>query len=168
MRREVLRRFDQQPGDPIVHLGGLYRGKPEPDLGDGGYEGFEKVAESRLTPGASPGKPETEGFRLLVDPGLAPGVSQVLVDAGLAPGVSRAVLPVRPDMHPREHDLGVVLAERPGLGHELRDRSRAVRAARDGRRAERAMLVAAVLDLEPAARVGVKPPQHGIEMRRRD
>jgi len=41
MRREVLRRFDQQPGDPIVHLGGLYRGKPEADLGDGGYEGFE-------------------------------------------------------------------------------------------------------------------------------
>src|SRR5438132_11876971 len=104
MRREVLRGFDQQPGDPIVHLGGLYRGKPEADLGDGGYEGFEKVAESRLTPGASPGKPETEGFRLLVDPGLAPGVSQ-------AP-----VLAIGPDMHAREHDLGVVLAERPGLG----------------------------------------------------
>src|SRR5437660_12680086 len=157
MRREVLRRFDQHLGDPIVHLGGLYRGKPEADLGDGGYEGFEKVAESRLTPGASPGKPETEGFRLLVEPGLAPGVSQVLVHPGLAPGVSQTPIPaVGPDVHAREHDLGVVLAERPGLGHELRDRSRAVRAARDGRRAERAMLVAAVLDLEPAARVGVK------------
>src|SRR6059036_2289691 len=117
MRREVLRRFDQQPGDPIVHLGGLYRGKPEPDLEDGGYEGFEEVAESRLTPGASPGKPETEGFRLLVDPGLAPGVSQVLVDPGLAPGVRQApVLAIGPDMHAREYDLGVVLTERPGLG----------------------------------------------------
>src|SRR5438132_13330686 len=120
MRREVLRRFDQQPGDPIVHLGGLYRGKPEPDLGDGGYEGFEKVAESRLTPGASPGKSETEGFRLLVDPGLAPGVSQVLVDPGLAPGVSRAVLPVPPDVYPREHAPGVGPAARRHDGNHLR------------------------------------------------
>ncbi len=54
-------------------------------------------------------------------------------------------------MHARQHDFSVVLGERPGFLDQLGDPARAVRPARQRRRAEGAMLVAAVLDLEEAA-----------------
>src|SRR5438034_1817548 len=60
----------------------------------------------------------------------------------------------------------MMLGERCGLGHQLRDPPRPIRPARDRRRAEGAVLVAAVLDLEPAAGVRRESPQHGVHPRR--
>jgi len=57
-------------------------------------------------------------------------------------------LAIRPDVDPRQHNLRVVLAECGRLFHQLGNPPRPVRPARDGGRAEGAMLVAAVLDLQ--------------------
>src|SRR5436190_11620332 len=54
---------------------------------------------------------------------------------------------IRPDMHTRQHDLGVVLSERARFLYKVGNRTRTVRASRQGRRAKRAMLVATILDL---------------------
>src|SRR5207244_6329894 len=122
VRREAARRLDEEPRDRVVHLGGLYRGEAEADLGDGGDEGLEKVAEARLTPGRRPGVHINQPVPLLTP--------------GHRPGVSRTIPTIRANMDSREHNLGMMLAERPGLSHELRDGARAVRPPCDGRRAE--------------------------------
>src|SRR5438034_1062540 len=51
------------------------------------------------------------------------------------------------------------------LGHQLGNGARPVRPARDRGRAEGAVLVAAILDLEPAAGVRGESPQHGVHPR---
>src|SRR6266700_1244909 len=61
------------------------------------------------------------------------------------------VLPIRPDVHARQHDLRVMLGERPSLLHELGDGARPVGPARQRRRAEGAVFVATVLALEEGA-----------------
>src|SRR5436190_23888441 len=141
VRGEVAGGGDQQSRDHVVHLSRLNRREPEAHLGDGGDQGFEELTETRLTPGASPGINQTRGLG---------------IDPGLAPGVSRAIPTVGPDMHPSEHYLRMVLRQRLRFPDELGDRPRSVRAPRDGGRAEGAVLVAAVLDLEPAAGAGVE------------
>src|SRR5258705_3878791 len=70
---------------------------------------------------------------------------------GRRPGVRRAILPIGADMHPRQHDLRLMRGRGPRLVHEIRDGPRSVRPARQRRRAERAVLIAAVLDLEEGA-----------------
>ncbi len=70
---------------------------------------------------------------------------------GLAPGVSRAllhILPIGSDVHPGEHDLGVVFRQGPRLVHELGDGPRPIIATRERGRAKGAVLVATILDLE--------------------
>jgi hypothetical protein len=56
-----------------------------------------------------------------------------------------------PDVDSGEHELGVRLRQQPGLGDDLVRGSRAARAPREPRGAERAPAVAAVLHLQPAA-----------------
>src|SRR5207244_12969879 len=68
-----------------------------------------------------------------------------------APRSPLPVLPPRPDMHARQHDLHVLLRKNSGLFYQLRNRARAIRAPRDRRRADGAVLVAAVLDFEEPA-----------------
>src|SRR5205823_3060804 len=68
------------------------------------------------------------------------------------------VLSVRPYMHAGEHDLRVVLRQRPCFLDEFRNRARSVGAPGDGGRAEGAVLVAAVLDLEEPASTPYLPP----------
>jgi len=47
VRGQVARGFDQEPRERVVDFGGLDAAKPEADLGDGGDEVFEKLAERR-------------------------------------------------------------------------------------------------------------------------
>src|SRR3989440_568095 len=61
-------------------------------------------------------------------------------------------------MHARQHDLRVPLREHSCFLDQLGNRARAVRAPGDGRRAEGAVLVAAVLDLEEPAGPPHRPP----------
>jgi hypothetical protein len=84
MRRQVARRFDEEPGERIVDLRGFDAAKPEADAGDGGDEGFEKRTEVSMIPG------------------LAPGVSRASMD----------LLPIGPDVNPREHNLDMILSKR--------------------------------------------------------
>src|SRR3989449_5135383 len=69
------------------------------------------------------------------------------------------------DMHAGEYDLGVVFGERLRLADELGNRPRPVRPAGERRRAEGAVLVAAVLDLEPAARIRLEAAELRIDAR---
>src|SRR2546428_6881809 len=45
MRRQVARRFDEEPGERVVDLGSFHAAKPEADIGDGSYERFEELPE---------------------------------------------------------------------------------------------------------------------------
>src|SRR5207245_7317089 len=122
----------------------------EADLGDGLDERLQELGQGRLTPGASPGITHTRSASVGINPGLAPGVSE-------AP-----VLSVRADVYAGEHDLPVILRQGLCFGDQLRDRPRPVRAAGERRRAARAVLVAAVLDLDTTAGVGLAAAQHAI------
>src|SRR5437667_2219663 len=64
-----------------------------------------------------------------------------------------AILAVSPDVNSRQHNLRMMPGEGGRLGHQLGNGARPVRPARDRGRAEGAVLVAAILDLEPAADV---------------
>src|SRR2546422_5489706 len=147
----MLRRLDQQAGDRVVHFGRFNRGEAEADFRDGGDECLEELAQARLTPGRWPGVPANR-----VLPWVAPG---------RRPGGSRASLAVGADMHAGEYDLGVVFGERLRLADELGNRPRPVRPAGERRRAEGAVLVAAVLDLEPAARIRLEAAELRIDAR---
>src|SRR5881409_4193593 len=91
--------------------------------------------------------------------------SPALGGPGRRPGASRAILAVGADMHAGEYDLGVVFGERLRLADELGNRPRPVRPAGERRRPEGAVLVAAVLDLEPAARIRLEAAQLRIDAR---
>ena len=58
----------------------------------------------------------------------------------------------RSDVRPGEDDLGMMLGERARFRHERVGRATAIRAARERRRAEGAVLIAAVLDAQERAR----------------
>ena len=78
-------------------------------------------------------------------------------------GIRYPVLAVGPDMHAGEDQLRVPATQRVCFRDQLRDRPRPVRAPRQRRRAEGAVFVATVLDLEPAATVAREPAQHWID-----
>ena len=65
------------------------------------------------------------------------------------------ILPIRPDVHTRKDNLRVVLRQQARFFNEFRDAARPVGPAREGRRAERAMFVAAVLDFQQSPGSGV-------------
>ena len=72
-----------------------------------------------------------------------------------APSDDSDVHAIRADVNPGDDDLGMPVGERPRLRDEVVDRSAAVRAARERRRAKRAVLVAAVLNAQERARRGL-------------
>ncbi len=57
-------------------------------------------------------------------------------------------------MHAREHNLRVLLGQRPRFPDQVRDRPRPVVAPCERRRTERAVLVAAILDFQKGPLAG--------------
>ena len=116
MRGEIARCLDEQVSESVVDLGGFDGRETEANLGNSIDERLKQPAQGVLTPGASPGKTKSRLWMVLswvTKNRLWMVLSWII--PGLAPGVSKPVLPVRPDMHTRDHNLCVMLGELPGL-----------------------------------------------------